>query len=170
MVETIDGKTTKWHTQNTSSWASAEDQDHFAQMRNNSKVIIMGSKTYLAAQDEIHANPDRLRIIMTKTPQQFNNATIAQQLEFTNDEPVTLVKNLEKRGYTSALLVGGSQINKAFFEAGLVHEIFLTIEPKIFGSGNPPIAESEINVELKLISSTQLNEQGTLLLHYKVYF
>ena len=75
---------------------------------------------------------------------------------------------MEKRGYTEMLLAGGGEINTLFFENNLVTDISLTIEPKIFGKGRPLVGEGDFFTSLKLQSIKQLNEKGTLLLHYCV--
>ena len=42
---------------------------------------------------------------------------------------------MKKRGFKSAILGGGAKTNAHFLKAGLVDELLLTIEPKIFGNG-----------------------------------
>ena len=75
---------------------------------------------------------------------------------------------LEKQNYKQSLLVGGSEINTLFFRDKLVDEIWLTIEPKIFGNGNDLTTGQNFDIELKLKSSKRLNTTGTLLLKYEV--
>jgi dihydrofolate reductase len=67
-----------------------------------------------------------------------------------------------------ALLVGGSQINAVFLKKKLINEIYLTIEPKIFGIGLPLAQGTLDDVHLELQNCTRLNAQGTLLLYYHV--
>ena len=59
-------------------------------------------------------------------------------------------------------------INNQLFEANLIDEIILTIEPKIFGSGHNILTNAKIDRQLKLLDYQKLNDQGTLLLHYKI--
>ena len=66
------------------------------------------------------------------------------------------------------LLVGGGKTNALFLEASLVNEIYLTVEPKLFGMGKSLIAEGNFTKNLKLQSVKKLNEQGTLLLKYNI--
>ncbi len=89
-------------------------------------------------------------------------------MEFTAENPKALIDRLEVRGFKEALLIGGEQINTTFFQAKLINEVWLTIEPSIFGLGNNVVLEKELNVDLKLLNIEKLNEKGTVLLKYKV--
>jgi riboflavin biosynthesis pyrimidine reductase len=54
-----------------------------------------------------------------------------------------------------------------FFAAGLVDEIWLTVEPILFGGGTPLLV-ARVDVRLELLASEKLNAAGTLLLRYRV--
>jgi riboflavin biosynthesis pyrimidine reductase len=54
-----------------------------------------------------------------------------------------------------------------FLAAGLVDEIWLTVEPLLFGGGTPLLA-ARVDVRLELLASEKLNAAGTLLLRYRV--
>ena len=53
-------------------------------------------------------------------------------------------------------------------ERRLLDEIFITIEPLIFGRGKDMFVGGNKTTELCLLSVKQLNIRGTLLLHYQV--
>jgi dihydrofolate reductase len=166
VVASIDGKTTKWSEQNIYTWTSAEDQKYFFSLIEENNAIIMGRKTYDAAKHLIKLSPQKLRIILTTSPEQYKDMNIPGELEFKNN-PEAIIKELEEKGYTQVLLVSGAQVTTAFLQNHLVDEIWLTIEPKIFGQGNPLLQE-EMDVDLQLKSIKQLNKQGTLLIKYNV--
>jgi dihydrofolate reductase len=90
------------------------------------------------------------------------------QLEFSNEEPKTLVEQLEKKGFKQMLLVSGRRVATNFFEEKLIDELWLTVEPRIFGIGDPLIDEKEFDIKMKLLSMEKLNDQGTILLKYKI--
>jgi len=89
-------------------------------------------------------------------------------LEFRNESPKKLVKELEEKGYKQMLLVSGGRLATSFFVENLIDELWLTLEPRIFGTGELFVQEKEFDITLKLLSHEKLNEQGTLLLKYKV--
>lgn len=168
MVMSLDAKTTKHFDSNVYKWTSVEDQKQFFSLIAKQKIIIMGSRTYEAVKDYIKLTPKTLRIILTSYPEKYNNKTVSGQLEFKNITPTKLVIDLEKKGFKKALLVGGSTLNSSFLLNNLVDEIWLTVEPRIFGKGNLLIAENELNIDLELITIKRLNKKGTLLIKYKV--
>lgn len=167
MVESADGKTTHGSDPKVFHWTSKEDQAHFHELVAKAKLIIMGSKTYEAAKKMLQLEKGKLRVVFTHDPSQFAAQTVPGQLEFTNETPQALVARLEKMGYTEMLLASGAQINGLFFDAGLVNEILLTVEPKLLGEGNPISRQKNIT-NMKLLSVKKLNDQGTLLLHYSI--
>lgn len=168
MVASVDGKTTKWNNPDIYKWTSKEDQIYFRSLVEKNNVIIMGRRTFDAVRLIIKLSPERLRIVMTKTPEKYVDLSIAGQLEFTNDSPRRIVNRLESRGYTQVLLVGGGYINTLFFKSKLIDEVWLTIEPYIFGFGNSLVAEEKLNISFQLRSVEKLNKNGTILLQYLV--
>ena len=168
MLITIDGKMTKWNDPNIYKWTSKEDQRFFFSLIRKNNLIVMGRKTYEAAKKNLRINNNKLRVILTKNPEKYAMYSIPNKLEFSNLTPEKLIEKLGKRGYKKMLLVSGGAINSHFLKANLVDELFLTIEPRIFGIGKPIVSEENLNTILKLVSSKRINKQGTLLLKYKI--
>ena len=167
MVISADGKSTKWDFPDQ-SWASEEDKRHLIRLISENNLILMGGNTYQTAKKHLKVKEGKLRIVVTRDPQKFSGDEIKDLLEFTNLPINELVKSLEDRGFDQMLLLSGEGLNKQFFEEGLINEVLLTIEPKIFGSGHGMIAESKLDIPLKLLTFEKANEQGTLLLKYQV--
>lgn len=166
-VMSIDGKITRWEdSQDVSIWASAEDQEFFVSMIRKHKVLVMGRKSYDAVKGKLKIEDGRLRIVMTSSPEKYRNDEISGKLAFTNETPQELVNRLEKEGHTELLLLGGSAIYTSFLKANLVTDLYLTIEPKIFGEGKMLVDEERFNIDLKLHSMKQVNSNGTVVLHY----
>lgn len=168
MVTSADGKSTKWKNKLPTTWNSKEDRELFDTIKKQARLIIMGKSTYEAAKGDIALTPDTLRVVLTNNPKLFRDSYIPHQLEFKNDDPRALLKNLEERGFTEGFLMGGAHTNLQFFKLGLVSELWLTLEPKIFGKGNGLVGENEVNFSLNLLSTKKLNKDGTLLLKYTV--
>ncbi|MDO8591768.1 MAG: dihydrofolate reductase family protein [bacterium] len=167
-VLSVNGKITKGQDSDIYKWTSKEDAKFFAGLIAKHNLIVMGRKTYEIIRSYVKHQPDKLRVIMTSQPQHFDKETIKGSLEFTNESPRQLVERLTKQGYSEMLLGGGGKINAAFLDAGLVDELYLTIEPVIFGQGTDLITSSLLNVSLDLVELTKLNKQGTILARYKV--
>ncbi len=145
----------------SADWTSKEDKQLFVRLTKEAGVMAMGSTTFRTIG---RALPDRKTIIYTSKPSDF--ADIDGDVETTNESPAELIKRLAKTGFASLAVCGGGQIYSLFLESGLVDELYLTVEPVIFGKGVPLFSKPS-SVTLELLEQSMLNEQ-TVLLHYKV--
>lgn len=168
MVQSVNGKITRGDDSNVPAWTSAEDTEHFRSMINAADLIIMGRRTWEAAKPSIKHRDGTLRVVVTSSPTNYQSEEVPHTLEFTNEKIEVLIERLEKAGYTHGLLVGGGVLNSAFLSAELVDDIYLTVEPHMFGVGRPLFEDSNLDISLKLLESKKLNDHGTLLLHYQV--
>ncbi len=168
MLASVDGKTIRGNNQNIYTWSSIEDQKHFFSLIKKNNLIVMGRATYDASQSIIKIEKGKLRIVLTRSPKKYLNQTIKGQLEFTDESSEELVKRLSLLGYKKMLLVGGGNINGLFLKQNLIDELYLTIEPKIFGNGKSIVEGQLLNTKLQLVSIKKLNKTGTLLLRYVV--
>jgi dihydrofolate reductase len=105
---------------------------------------------------------------MTKNPKKYARSTMSGRLEFTSETPLELIRSLTDSGHRQVLLVGGTKLATAFLKLNLVHELWITIEPRLFGQGKPLVLEEKMDIRLRLIDAQQLNESGTMLLRYLV--
>ena len=168
VVASINGKTTKGENNNIRVWTSKEDQKYFSSLIQKNNFIVMGRETYEAARPIIKLSPDKLRVVLTRDSQRLKSSEVKGQLEFTNDSPSKLVKRMETKGHKTMLLVGGSTISSLFFKENKIDEVWITLEPYIFGRGKNLVEETNLNLTLELINLTKLNKKGTLLLKYSV--
>jgi len=165
-VSTLDGKVTKWNDPHVKSWSSQNDQDYFKKIWNDNRLIIMGSNTFNF--EPIKSSSNHLLVIMTGQPSKYKSYEILGQLEFRNESPVHLAKRFEMEGHELMLVVGGAHIATSFLKEQLVDELWLTIEPKIFGVGGNFVIEEKLDINLQLISCESVNKQGTLFTKYAV--
>lgn len=170
MLVSVDGKTTRGYNRNVYSWSSVEDKKHFFSLIKKNNLIVMGRSTYIASRPIIKLEQKKLRIVLTRNPQKYESQSVRGQLEFTDETPADLVSRLSRRGYKKMLLVGGAIVNGLFLKYNLVNELYLTIEPKIFGSGKNITEGQLLDKSLKLISVKKINKIGTLLLKYEYVY
>lgn len=140
-------------------WTSKEDKKLFVQITKEAGTIVMGSKTFETIG---RALPGRRNIVLTSRPQEYE----VEGVEFTSESPQNLVDRLDSEGVKSLAVCGGAHVYHHFMQAGLVNELYLTVEPVLFGTGVKLFAD-ELDVKLQLLSSDKLNED-VVLLHYKV--
>jgi dihydrofolate reductase len=155
-----DGKIAERTDQSSMDWTSKEDTKFFIEKTKQAGTVIMGYKTFATINKPLKG---RRLIVLTRDT---SKVTPMSDVEFTSLEPAALVRKLEAEGVTEIVLGGGSTIYGQFLEVGLVTDVFLTIEPFLFGTG-VPLAQGFERVSLMLESVKQLNEQS-ILIHYFV--
>lgn len=155
-----DGKIAEKADQSSLDWTSKEDTKFFIDKTKEAGTVVMGRKTFATINKPLKG---RRVIVLTRDP---SKEQPMPGVEFTNSEPTVLVRQLESEGVAELALAGGSSIYGQFLQAGLVTDIYLTIEPVLFGGG-VPLAQGFDRVSLKFQSVQQLNAQ-TIVLHYTV--
>lgn len=165
-VSTLDGKITKWGNPHVKDWSSHNDQEYFKELWDNSPLIIMGSSTFNA--EHFTPSSNHLLVVLTKHLLKYKNYEVAGQLEFTDKSPQELTEQYQERGFKTMVVVGGAHIASSFLKEQLIDELWLTIEPKIFGTGGNFVIEEQLDINLKLTSCEKVNDQGTLITKYAV--
>lgn len=153
---TVDGIIAKNKSHNA-DWTSKADKKAFIGETKKHGVIIMGDTTFDAMGQK--SLPGRLNLILSSQPEKYQDKVVPDQLEFIKAPPKDVVKNLEQCGFESAILGGGARTNSYFLKAGLVDEILITVEPKIFGVGLNFTEGEEFDLDLKLLEVNRLNNE-----------
>lgn len=151
---------------NTKDWSSKEDWAEFITIAKKAETIIIGKRTYdVARRTTGLLDVVKLRVVLTHhTDQQPTEP----ETIFMNASPAAILQFIESKGYRTALVSGGRHINSLFIKAGLVDELYLTVEPLILGRGIPLFADGDFDSRLKLLEVKTLTNHQTVQLHYKV--
>lgn len=164
-VITLDGKIAR-NAHELSAWSSREDKRLFAHVTREAGVVVMGRHTYETMSRPL---PGRLNVVMTHSPPAIPLGA-PDGVEFTAEPPQRVLEQLAERGYDTVAVTGGAQIYRAFLEAGLVHELWLTIEPLSFGTGISLFGDAPgepLERRFTLLELRRLGE-STLHLRYRV--
>lgn len=164
MAATVDGIIAKDKNQNA-DWTSKADKRVFIAETKKHGVIIMGDTTFEAMGRK--SLPGRLNLILSLEPKKYKNLEKPGELEFMKDSPENIIKSLEDKGYESAILGGGARTNSFFLKAGLVDEVWITVEPKIFGVGMNFTEGENLDLDLELIESKEIGDNAVQL-RYKI--
>ena len=155
-----DGKIAEKVDQSSLDWTSKEDTQFFVEKTKEVGTVIMGKKTYATFGKPLKG---RRLIVLTSKP----GDEVAQEgLEYTSEAPRELLKRLASEGVSQVVVGGGASVYGQFIAAGLVDEVFLTLEPIFFGAG-VPLAEGFSRLNMRLEEVTKLGE-STVLLHYRI--
>ena len=148
-----------------SEWTSEEDLRGFYEQSKNAGNIIMGRNTYLAASKSGYFPfPDALNVVVSH--QKIENEW-GDKVVITDKAPKEIIKMLKQKRFTTVFLAGGGQLNTSFVKENLIDEIYLDVEPLVFGRGTKVFAEGDFELELELLETKKLNP-NTIQLHYKI--
>lgn len=81
--------------------------------------------------------------------------------------PLEALHYLEQKGFDTALLGGGAQLDSSFLSQGLIDEIYLNIEPIICNKGIALALNERFEASLEIINWTKLSE-NIVQLHYRM--
>ena len=148
-----------------SEWTSDEDLKGFYEQSKNAGNIIMGKNTYFAASKSGYFPfPGALNIIVSH--QNIENKW-GDNVLISDKSPREILEILKQKGFATAFLAGGGQLNTSFIKENLIDEIYIDVEPLILGKGIKVFAEGDFEFGLELLETNKLN-QNTIQLHYKV--
>jgi riboflavin biosynthesis pyrimidine reductase len=161
-TQSLDGFITK-HGQPGTAFTSQEDKTHFREMVAGFDAGVLGGETYRIYREAIRARlpGSKLRVVMTRSPDSHATEAVPGMLEFTSATPAILAAGLRSRGFSQCVLLGGSHVHSLFLAAGLVDEVWLTIEPVLFGAGTPLLAQPA-DLRLKVHTIERLGTSALL--------
>jgi len=143
-------------------WSDEEFTSYYEKVKEIGNVIV-GSRTYPQfLESDIVSMGNPLMVVLTRSEKVSSKENVVFVSSAT--KALELIKD---KGFEQALVTGGGETNKAFLETGLIDEIYLDIEPLIFGDGIPLFSPSNVELKLKLLETKKISDQ-TIQLHYKV--
>ena len=141
-------------------WTSKEDWDFFQKSLARIDAVVVGRNTYQSVAERLRK---RNTFVLSSRPKTL---TRSGTVTFVNPAKVNLSKLLES--YKSVAVLGGGTVYRFMLERGLLDEVFVTVEPLIFGRGKEMFVGGTRTTWAKLLSAKRLNRNGTLLLHYQI--
>ena len=166
VVMSLDGCLTR-HLEPGTGFASAADHAFFRAALQTFDCSLSGRLTYEAGRDSIlrQRSGFRLQMVLTTTPERFAKDALAEHLEFRNANTQTVLREMEERGRSRCALLGGSRLYTEACAQGLLDELWITIEPAVFGQG-ARMFDGPITFNFELLASESLSGD-TLLLKYR---
>jgi dihydrofolate reductase len=167
-AQSVDGYITR-HDEPGTAFTSAADQHYFREALRSFDCSIMGGETYRVSRDQwgSQLSSERCRVVLTRDPGRYAAESRPGKLEFSKEPPAELVQRLRDAGHQACALLGGAQIHHLFLEAGLVDELWLTLEPRLFGTGTRLVGRA-VDLHLQLESVERLDHSSTLLAKYRL--
>lgn len=157
VASTIDGRISL--TKKTRpDWTSPEDWRHFQAGLEKANAVVVGSNTYAAAKFRLDKRATFVLTSKVKSVKRVGSVT------FVNPR-YTSIKELLSTCPVVAI-AGGGVVYRTMLEQGLVDELYVTIEPLVFGRGTEMFSDGTKTVRFVLKAIKKLNTRGTVLLHY----
>jgi len=141
-------------------WTSQEDWKFFQDSLLRAEAVVVGRNTYRAAAGRLRQRSTFVLSNHLKIMTRRGNVT------FVNPANVNLFSLLAR--YKMVAVLGGGMVYRFMLESGFLDEIFVTVEPLIFGRGKEMFVGGTQTIRVSLLSVKRLNRTGTLLLHYKI--
>ena len=144
------------------TWSSTEDKRFFKQITTESGIVLMGRRTY----ESIGRNlPGRVNVVMSKQ-KQINLPYKPDYL--LSGSPHEIVSFLTDKGYDDMCVIGGQNVFTEFLKAGLLTDMYITIEPLVMVGNLNLFGEISNELRLKLERVIKLNDAGTINVHYRI--
>lgn len=137
----------------------------FRSMVKNTGNIIVGRKTYeIMKSGNEFRDLDNVKIVVVTS-----NDTIRTDDPdyFIVKSPQDAIKLLKEKGFKEILVAGGGMLNSSFIKNNLIDDIYLDIEPIVFGKGIKLFSDSDFESRLKFVGVKNISDDE-IQLHYNV--
>ena len=141
-------------------WTSKEDRLFFQRSLSRMDAVVVGRNTFAAAA--IRLRQKNTFVLSSR----FSKAMRRGNVTFVNPMNVDMASLFIK--YKTVAVLGAGAVYRFMIERKLLDEIFITVEPFIFGRGKEMFVGGTQTIRVKLLSVKRLNNTGTLLLHYRI--
>lgn len=136
-------------------------------------AIVMGRKTYdvglksapKSKGKKKKANPygGMASYVFSRTLDQAEH----EEVEIVNEDPGDFVRELKRRNGKDICIMGGGELARPLFEAGVIDEIGFNIHPVLLGSGVPLFHQMKKQIDLELIECRPF-KNGCVYVLYRV--
>ncbi len=135
-------------------------------------VMVMGRKTWSNAQEQFSEEELEKASSMNSGMKQYVfSRTLApgerNGVEIMNSDPGEFVRELKQQEGKDIMIMGGGDLARSLFEAGVIDEIGFNIHPVLLGSGIPLFHEMLRQIDLELIECKPL-KNGCVYVTYRV--
>lgn len=147
---------------NDTPWSEEEFQS-YSKFVKEFKNLVIGRATYevMRANDEFRALGRPFIVVVSSKPVMHDSNVVAVTT------PEEALKILAEKNFDKALVAGGGVLNASFMQKRLISEIYLDVEPLVFGRGVRLFAGQEFEASLEFLGVVNLS-QNSIQLHYSV--
>ena len=126
-------------------------------------TVVMGRKTYeVAARSGGGAYPGVKNYVCSRTIREA-----PKEVEIVSEDVVDFIRRLKQENGKGVCIVGGGELARPLFEARLIDQVGLNIQPVIIGSGVPLFYEMNVQQDLELLECKAL-KNGAVFVFYRM--
>jgi len=134
-------------------------------------TMVMGRKTYdVAVQSTPKSKKKKTKNPYGMTTYVFSRTLKAGKdngVEIVNSDPAKFVAKLKKQKGKDICVMGGGDLAKTLFDAGVIDEIGFNIHPVLLGSGIPLFHKMKKQIDLELLECRPF-KNGCVYVLYRV--
>lgn len=134
----------------------AENTDTYSAFIKNIDTVVMGWNTYHQVTTELSPNEWVYQGLSTYVIT-HRKADSSEEIHFTQEDPVTLIKRLRSQEGKNIWICGGSNIIHQCMQNDLIDEYQISIIPTILGEGIPLFYNTEKQLKLRLVDTKNYN-------------
>ncbi|HEY7575623.1 MAG TPA: dihydrofolate reductase family protein, partial [Thermoanaerobaculia bacterium] len=109
-------------------------------------TVVMGRKTYeVAVKSGMTAYPGVRNCVLSRTLKESPDPRV----EIVSGDAVAFVRGLRELPGKGICVMGGGEVARALFEAGLIDELGLNIQPVLLGEGVPLFHPMRAQIDLE---------------------
>ncbi|MFZ0062715.1 MAG: dihydrofolate reductase family protein [Pyrinomonadaceae bacterium] len=124
-------------------------------------TVVMGRKTYeVAARSGSGAYPGVKNYVFSRTLKQR-----PKKVEVISQNAVEFMRRLKQEAGKGICVMGGGELAHSLFQANLIDQIGLNIQPVMLGNGIPLFLEMKKQVDLDLLEHKTLKNGGVFVFY-----
>jgi dihydrofolate reductase len=122
-------------------------------------MLASGQPSYPGAKNYVFTRSKKKAAELTRTL--ATRKKLVKNVEVVSRDAAAFVRKLKQQPKGKGIVVfGGGELAKALFEADLIDEIVLNIQPVLLGSGIPLFHEMTKQIDLQLLNCRPLKDGG----------
>lgn len=150
----------------------AEAMELMKDMWDRFDVMVMGRKTWSAAnanftEEELKQAEEMSSGIRSVVFSRTLEPGMRGSYEIVNTDPGEFVRELKKQEGKDICVMGGGELARELFEAGVIDEVGFNIHPLLLGSGVPVFHRMSQQIDLELVDCKPM-KNGCVYVLYRV--
>jgi dihydrofolate reductase len=142
---------------------SEEGNSSLADFWKTIDTVLWGRKTYDIVKGRMPTYKGVKNYVFSRTLKESADKGV----ELINGDVVEFVRSLKNQEGRGIFVMGGGELAKSLFEAGLIDEVGMNIHPILLGSGVPLFHRMKGQINLELLDCKRFSN-GCVLVSYRV--